>query len=495
MIRFTGVLIAFFLFGHSAFAGDYVYDFNSNCQKAYNEIMALKNVEAKNTLQAELKRNPDNIIPEYLADYADCLNLLFNGNPADLIALKENAEKRLELVEKGPKNNPWHRFCKANINLHWALVHLRFGENFKAAAKFRKSFLLLRENKNLYPDFKENNVLLGLEESIAGAIPDNYKWLGSVFGIKGNINNGVNKIATYLKSSPERNTPMYEEAMIYYAYLKFYLLSSQETAWKYINGGQYNEADNLLRSFIKANLALNYRKADIALRILIKAENIREYKHFPIFHYERAEAMLLKLDFNCQSHFQQFLKDYKGSNFSKDSWLKLAWVAYLQQNSQRKEYCLNQLKSTGNTLTDADKQAQRFAENPVWPMPALLEVRLFIDGGFYQNALLKIQNIDKKQLTETANILDYNFRYGRICEELNQAENALAFYSATIYFGRNRKEYYAARAALHKGFIYERQEKKTEAITAFKDCLSMRNHDFQSSIDQLAKAALNRLGN
>ena len=67
------------------------------------------------------------------------------------------------------------------------------------------------------------------------------------------------------------------------------------------------------------------------------------------------------------------------------------------------------------------------------------------------------------------------------------------FYDATIQIGRDKKEYYAARSALQKGFIYERSGNKKLAIDAFNDCLSMRNHDFQSSIDQLAKAGLNRL--
>lgn len=456
--------------------------------------MALQNEKAKATLQLELLKNPNNIIPVYLADYDDCLRLLFNGNAVEYAALKNNQETRIDAIEKGNRNSPWYLFCKANIYMHWALVNARFGDNFKAATKFRKSFLLLKENKTLYPHFEENNVLLGLEQAVAGAMPDNYKWLGSVLGIKGNINKGVGEIVAYLNAHPDGNAAMHEEAMIYYAYLKFYLLNAQDASWKFVNSGKYNETNNLMRSFIKANLALNYRKAEDANTILTQASGIKEFNRYPIFYYEQAEASLAKLDLNAATKYQLFIKEYKGAHFVKDAWLKLSWIAYLQNNKKRMEYCITQIKERGNTATDADKQALRFAENPMWPNPVLLQVRLLIDGGFYKNALIKMQSIDKNELGTVVNMLDYNFRYGRIFEELGEFENALIFYTATINTGRGRKEYYAARAALQKGFIYEKTNKKTEAIAQYKDCLSMRDHDAQSSIDQLAKAGLNRLG-
>lgn len=486
-------IFSFLLFQKLAHAAEYVFDFNANCHKAYSQLMALQNEEATETLKVELTKNPNNLIPIYLADYADCLELLFNGDEKKLSLLKQKQAERLTLIEQGKEDSPWYLFCRANIQLHWALVHLRFGDHFKAATKFRKSFLLLKENRNQFPDFEENKVLFGLEQAVAGAIPDNYKWLGALLGIKGNIKKGVAELATYLNTHKEGTAAMQEEAMIYYAYLKFYLQSNPETAWRYINGSQFDEQNNLMRSFVKANLALNFRKAEIAFSILKKAEQIQGNEHYPILKYELAEAMLAKLDPKSVALYQQFLKEYKGQYFVKDALLKTAWMAYLQNNTKEANTILENVKSKGNSATDADKQAQSFAEKPTWPLKSLLETKLLFDGGYYQKAQATLQQIDKKQLGQTHNVLEYNFRYGRLFEELKNEEKALLFYNATIQLGRNRKEYYAARAALHKGFIYERKGNVALALAAFKDCLSMRNHDFQSSIDQLAKAGLNRL--
>jgi hypothetical protein len=481
------------LYHYLAIAGEYRFDFNANCHKAYGQLMALHHEEAQETLKAELSKNPNNLIPIYLADYADCLALLFNGDESKLGLLKRQQEERLSLIEQGNEDSPWYLFCRANIQLHGALVHLRFGDHFKAASKFRKSFLLLKENSNQFPNFEENKVLFGLEQSIAGAIPDQYKWLGALLGIKGNIKNGVAELAHYLNAHKDAPGAMQEEAMIYYAYLKFYLQSNPETAWRYINGSQFDEENNIMRSFIKANLALNYRKAETAFSILKKAEQIKGYEQYPILKYELAEALLAKLDPKCVALYQQFLKDYKGQHFVKDALLKTAWMAYVQNNIKEANAIVAQIKSKGNVATDADQQAQSFAEKPIWPLKSLLESKLLFDGGGYQKALTTLQQIDKKQLGSIPNILEYNFRYGRLFEELQNNDKAILFYNACIQMGRNRKEYFAARAALQKGFIYEKQGQQKLAIAAFKECLSMRSHHFQSSIDQLAKAGLNRL--
>ena len=68
------------------------------------------------------------------------------------------------------------------------------GENFKAATTFRKSYLLLKENKKLFPDFDYNDIFLGVEEAVVGTVPDDYRWIATVFGMKGDVKRGVAKV-------------------------------------------------------------------------------------------------------------------------------------------------------------------------------------------------------------------------------------------------------------------------------------------------------------
>jgi tetratricopeptide (TPR) repeat protein len=54
------------------------------------------------------------------------------------------------------------------------------------------------------------------------------------------------------------------------------------------------------------------------------------------------------------------------------------------------------------------------------------------------------------------------------------------------------REYYAARAALQAGYIYERRGDCSKAIAFFQQCLAMKDHDYKNSLDQRAKAGIAR---
>ena len=57
---------------------------------------------------------------------------------------------------------------------------------------------------------------------------------------------------------------------------------------------------------------------------------------------------------------------------------------------------------------------------------------------------------------------------------------------------RNRREYYAARAALQIGQIYEERGEKAMAIEYYKKCIDMEDHEYKDSLDQRAKSGIAR---
>ena len=470
----------------------YVYDYNSNCSKAYEYFTAMRFAEGNSVLLQEIKANPYNLMATYLGNYEDCLVLLFNGDKTDYEQRSEHLEERLELLSKGNNKEPWYRLCKAGVNLHWALVDVRMGENLRAASLFRKSYLLLKENRELFPTFEYNNVFLGLEQAALGGIPDEYKWVASMFGMKGDVKKGIGLLATFISQHGEHDL-LKSEALVYYCYLKFYLMSQREEVWSFMNSTQYNTQNNLLTSFVKANLALNYRKADVAMQLLKSIQGNTNSTRYPAFDYETGNAFYYKLDPACIPYFQRYLNKNKGKLFIKDTWQKLSLIYYLQQDKKQAEYCRQKVLKEGSTQVDADKQALRACRNDGWPNISLLQARLLTDGGFYRQAFEKISIRKETDYTTTNDKLEYRFRLGRIYDELNDDAKALQYYQSTINLGKERPEQFAARAALQMGFIYERTGKTSQAITSYQLALSMREHDFQSSIDQQAKAGVNRL--
>lgn len=480
--------------------GPYTYTYTDNCARAYNQFLALHLDEGHRIITQEQKANPANLMAVYLADYEDCILLLVNCNLADYAARAGNMKKRMDLLAKGDPGSPWYRFCNAGMYLHRAIINIRFGEQYKAAFNFRKSFTLLRENQKAFPTFEHNNVIAGLQEAVVGSLPNSYKWLASVFGMKGSVKNGTRMLGDFVNAHSAAE-PLYTETVLYYLYARFYLLAEQKEVWSILESGRFGMQHNLLHTFVKANIALDYRKSDEAVEALRSAARDEDFGRYPVFDYQMGMALLTRCDSGCTYYFDRYLKNNNSDIFIKDSWQRMAFAWYVSGNAEKAELCRKQIMRTGTARLDADKQAQRFAESGYWPNKSLLQARLLIEGGYADKALTILQTVNKGELDKPADKAEYHFRLGRVYEETAAKPGngtfftkALNEYRQAIAEGKGRHEQFAARAALHMGKIYELLAMNKEAAEAYNDCLNMPPHDFQNSIDQQAKSGLNRIG-
>jgi tetratricopeptide (TPR) repeat protein len=85
------------------------------------------------------------------------------------------------------------------------------------------------------------------------------------------------------------------------------------------------------------------------------------------------------------------------------------------------------------------------------------------------------------------------YRLGRAYDELKQDAEAIQYYNRTIRSGENSSTYFAARAALQAGYIFEKNGQKAKALEYFNKVLDMDDHEFKNSLEQRAKAGINRL--
>ncbi len=492
LFRCYFVIILLCLTTTSVNASEYYYEFSPQCQKAYEHYMALRFKEGNAAINAELRAHPYNLMAVYVANYADCMLLLFNGDPKDYDKYYHHLDKRQALLSRGDESSPWYRLTKAALYMQWAFINVRMGENFKAATTFRKSYILLKENKKRFPDFDFNDIFLGVEEAVVGTVPDDYKWIAAVFGMKGDVKKGVAKIdAFYKKHLP--GEPFYYDALLFDVYLKFYLMSQQEEAWAMINSVSYPSQNNLLFSFVKANIALNYRKAEVALTTMLQMQQIPGYSYIPAFDYEMANALVHKTDISAVGYFKKFIANYKGKLFVKDAYLKMAGMLYVEGRLKEATYYKEKIALYGSTNVDADRRAARFAEEDKWPNAILLKASWLIDGGYYNKALILLTSYKEADFERVPDVAEYNLRMGRIYDELGDDERALQYYNRAIYIGQSAKEYFAARASLQCAFIYEKQGNKQQAIYHFNKCLEMPVQDYKNAIKQQAKAGINRL--
>ncbi|HRH60463.1 MAG TPA: hypothetical protein PL045_07825, partial [Chitinophagaceae bacterium] len=97
-----------------------------------------------------------------------------------------------------------------------------------------------------------------------------------------------------------------------------------------------------------------------------------------------------------------------------------------------------------------------------------------------------------KDFSSASEELEFAYRVGRIYDDMGRDNEAVQMYLLAIKLGKGSTEYYASRAALQIGLIYETQNKKDLAVQYYNECLGMKGHDYKDSIDQKAKAGIAR---
>jgi tetratricopeptide (TPR) repeat protein len=256
---------------------------------------------------------------------------------------------------------------------------------------------------------------------------------------------------------------------------------------------QLDTKNNYLFALMVANLSLNNQKADQGIRVLEERRPSPEYAHLWYSEYAMGLMKFERGDADAIAHLEKFVNGFKGKFYMKEALQRLSWAYYLKGDMTKAQYYRNLVPQRGNMETDADKQAQKEAKSGKWPNAVLLKARLLSDGGFYTEArdLLLSKKTTDFALVEQK--LEYAYRLARIYDEMGNDSAALRLYEATIKIGTNRPEYFAARAALQAGYIYEKAGDKQRARTYFQTCLDMEGHDYKNSLDQRAKSGMLRL--
>lgn len=472
-----------------------VFDFNDRCRLAYQQIIMLKLDEGQKILDEEKVKNPNNLIPFYLENYIDFFILFFNEDEQEYKSREVNLEKRIRLMDSGPESSPFFLFTKSVIHFQWASVKVKFGDHWSAGWEFRRSFLFSKENQKKFSSFAPNDMLYGSMQVAAGTIPDGYKWLSNLLGIKGTVKAGMQQLEKCLNDD-DRWAKLYrDEAIFYYLYLKFYIENKKDEVLKFIVEKNLDVKNNHLFTYLAANLGLNNQQSAYAVAILSQKNNSPEYLQMPLWDMEMGYAKLNHLEPDAAIYLSRFIEEFRGKFYVKEVLQKLSWIYYLQDDKPRAQAFRHLVLQKGSAETEAEKQAQKEAASGIWPNKLLLKARLLNDGGYHNEALMVLESKRADDFIAPEEKLEFSYRMARIYDDLGRVDDAVAAYLATIKQGEHRKEYFAARACLQIGYIYEKRNNKSGAISYFNKCIELKNHEYKNSLDQKAKAGLARCGN
>jgi tetratricopeptide (TPR) repeat protein len=484
------------LFSHNIFATD--FDFNSTIQNAYSEVLNMKLSSARSLILKEKKRS--NLCTNYIESYADMVQLLVSEDKVFYEQFIVNQEDRLSVLENSAEKSPYQKFLQAEIRLHTAFVKLKFGRDVKGAWDIIKAYKLLDANGKEFPTFLPNQKSLGLLHILIGSTPESYTWVTKLLGLNGNIKVGLSEI----QSAQKDPTFKIESQLIDYLVHAYILKFTDKKLSDFQNFSKENN-EKVLFQFFAITTFMKEGKSDLAFEIIedleAKISRSKDYPTFPFLGYLKGEILLQKgLYPKALAEFLAFLKNYKGFNYLKDTHYKLFLCSWLMDDDVKAKTYLQKIPQTGERIVEADKAAQKFAENflanqpkKAIPQKILMKARLSFDGGFYAIALAYLSNYQEVNFEKNYDKAEFNYRKARILHRMDDIPKAIVFYDRAIKLTENQEWSFGASSSLQLGYIFVAKGDKIKARAFFEKALAYKKHEYKNSIDNKAKAGLNEL--
>jgi len=486
-------LILFFILLLSQLKAHANFNYDANCIAAYNAILSLKINEAKVLIQKEKQQNPQNGIIILLENYVDYFGLLASENKDEYERLKDNKSTRISALEDNDKNSPYYLFSQAEVYLQWGMLKGKFGDFFASGLDIKKAGNLLKENAQKYPDFILNQKSLALVNVIFGSIPASLKSVTFILGMSGNVPAGIKRLEDLRIELQKSKYSFYDDEVVFFlCNIDIDFLQNRNNYVKlesYISGMDNN---SLLKVYLQGYVAAKTAHNDEAIQFFEGGPKSNQYIDLPAIDYYLGSAKLNRMDADATVSLSRYVREYKGNNYVKDTYLKLGYFYLLQNDLNKYEYYLKLVRTKGNAFNEKDQQALREA-NDSRPDTDLLRSRFYYDGGYYDKALNELKNKDVNSFKLFRDKIEFFYRLGRIYESTDKLNEAMVNYQKTITFGKSTKYYFAANAAVRMGKFFEEKKDFNKAAYYYNAALDMKDHEYKKSIDNEATQGLKRI--
>ncbi len=497
LLQFFRTIDRFLLFSSLLFfPGRVTAEFimNDNCKRAYEKIIGLQFDSARELISREKNSNPGNDATVFLESKILFLTAFVTEKSSDFEKLKSWKDYAVHRFEAGDQENPYYAMAEAEVLIQTAAIKIKFREFISAALEIRKGYKLLEAGRKKFPDFHANLKAMGVLHALVGAVPESYQWVVRMVGMDGSIRQGIGELESlyqYTKNNRE-DTWLYEENLFLYLFLHHHLLKDEPAVNALIRAVDMKNAGPLI-FFTVANFYNTTGQSAKTFELMDYYHDRKGIFKLPYLDFMHGSAHLFALDLSAKKYFQLYLDQFGGQNFIKAAHQKLAWISYLEGDTAGYYRYLQIIRKTGNDFADEDKQADREAELMELPNLYLLRSRLLFDGGYYQRSLAELAGRKIADFPHLKDQLELTYRMARIFDKTGQKVKAKSYYESTYANGQRQTWYFAANAALNLGLLYEEEGEASKAESYYRKCLALRNHEYQNSIDQKAKAGLNRL--
>jgi predicted Zn-dependent protease len=428
-----------------------------------------------------------------LENYIDCLSIFVGEEEVEYKRLLKNKDRRLRMIQRGDESDPYYLYTQAEIRLQWAAAKLKFGDYFSAFQEVNRANKLLTKNQDLFPHFVLNKKSLGLLHALVGTVPDSYRWgIRLISSLNGTLDQGKIELEQALNYCKKTDHVFTMESQIYYAYALLHIFNDPEKAWYVASELSDKSSTSALIRFVLGNVALSTGRNDEAIEIL--ESGVDQPQSFPFYYLELMKGMakLYRLDIDADEPIERFVNYFRGKNFIKEAYQKLAWFQLIYGTDEGYRSYMRLAVTEGNDDVGEDQKALKEALSGYVPEPELLKARLLFDGGYYHQAQKQIQRCLSDRLDDPNLHLEFQYRKGRIYQKLNNHGEAKKHFLIALE-AMDEKTYYSCAAALQLGLIHEKENSPSEAIYYFKKCTSIKSEEHRTSLHRQAKSGIRRI--
>ncbi len=419
----------------------------------------------------------------YIANLYTTLDLILWDDPSQFDAWEEAWNERLQKLDKSDVKDPEKTFFRAEMLIHGAFAHLKFGHELEAGWLLRQAWQRTINSIEQFPGFKPHLKTVGLLHVLIGTVPDKYSWLLSLLGMEGSIEEGLAELELYIQSAG----PLTREVTLLLDMIHAYLLSN----------GHYSDSVTLyaptrLELFVKLLVHLKNSNGTAALESFRHLDRIGF--RYPFLHYLGGEVYLRKGEYPlAAAQYEKFISRSRGISHIRDAHYKVFLAYHLSDDPVNAQKYFDLAQSEGEARSEADKHATRSLKTGKFPDPLIMKIRLLTDGGHYRKADSLVQAKREVQFTSTSDSVEFIYRQARLAHQQDKLRKAISLYKEVIDRSPEKGWYFAPNSCLQLGLIFSKHDDHEQAEYYLKKVRTYSKHAYKQSLDHKARTALNKL--
>lgn len=490
MLRAPSLLLLFL-----PLCGTGAYVFGPNCQKAYGLTFRGSFEEARQSLEKEKGNSPDNAAVDYLL----CLNwfmaTITAEDPAGDQAYLDAQLPYVQALQESTKH-PFKLYALGEAYMHRGMVALRLGNYVSGLMDLKKAYGLLERNLKEFPGFQLTKKPLYTLQGILSNVPEAYKPIFEFFGYQ---TDQYVALAELDKLQETLRTDVHygffrPEVELVRGIMTQALTDRHHDAYKIIKDITGDYASNPLACYVRGKMALDTKKTDEAIEILLHYAG--EDAPFQFMNYDLGNAYLFSHNKLCLKYFALFISQSPGQGLKNDTYLRLAWWGHMRGDAAMRDRWLGFIQDPSTSAREKDKVAIAEGNMLINTHPGLLAARLLFDGGYYSFALRALES-QKAEYAKTAfNHIRHLYLQARILEEMGRYQEALQVYDQVTALPFSGEEYFVPVAYFRKACICETAiQEPQKALDYYRTCLTYKNYPYASTYKYKCSLGVNRLQN